>query len=356
MTTVYLSHPIDRSNPSDLSRMDIGYITSMLLDCKINAYDPARAFEVSSDYTVADPTIQTVNDAALEACAGLAAIFRKNERSIGVPIEVERAISLGKPVLIFHDFASAVIAKWATEENVRVVDIRTAHEFDGGVGWLAATLHELAEDTRRHDFGDDGKRKRSRGRGRGKGAQRRIDQPIVFERKVENARLPERAYATDAGFDLFTCQNTVLTPGETTWVPTGVAVDIPDGYWGLVTGRSSTKAKRGLDVTLGVIDEGYSGELLASVYNPHPDPVEIEEGERLVQLVLLPAVGGGDAVWGEIRPKPRGERGFGSSGAAEMHDSPEPEVVKVCCPPNCAGGGVCIDENCTCGGCVAAVS
>lgn len=150
---------------------------------------------------------------------------------------------------------------------------------------------------------------------------------FVFKAVKENAKLPERAYGTDAGFDLFTSDVTVLKPGETTWVPTGVAADIPDGYWGMVTGRSSTKAKRGLDVTLGVIDEGYSGELLASVFNPHNHEILIEEGERLVQLIFVPTAGPGEAVWGEIREKPRGGRGFGSSGAGEMHNSEEPEEL-----------------------------
>lgn len=127
--------------------------------------------------------------------------------------------------------------------------------------------------------------------------------------------LPSRGYADDAGLDLYVSRDVIIDPYEFCDVPCGVKVDIPAGHWGLIAGRSSTLRKRGLLVNPGVIDAGWTGELFAGVQNLGGQQVEVSAGDRLAQLILLPApVIGREPEWGRVPKKDRGENGFGSTG------------------------------------------
>lgn len=128
--------------------------------------------------------------------------------------------------------------------------------------------------------------------------------------------LPTRGYADDAGLDLYVSADVTIGPHEFVDVPAGVKVDIPDGCWAMITGRSSTLRKRGLLVSTGVIDAGWTGGLFAGVQNLTDQDVMIDAGDRLAQLILLPApVVGYEPDWGRVPEKTRGERGFGSTGS-----------------------------------------
>lgn len=132
----------------------------------------------------------------------------------------------------------------------------------------------------------------------------------------DNARVPARKYAGDAGADLYTSEEVTVPPGEFRDVPTGLRLGLPWGYWARITGRSSTLRKRGLLVAEGVIDQGYTGPIYSGVWNLTNEPVTIAVGERVAQLILQPIVG---AVYGEAdqitSSDGRGSNGFGSSGA-----------------------------------------
>lgn len=128
------------------------------------------------------------------------------------------------------------------------------------------------------------------------------------------ARLPQYGYPGDAGMDLHVVGAHVLGPGESRDLPTGIAVELPVGHWGRITGRSSTLRKRGLFVNEGVIDEGYRGELLVYVTNRTHERANIESGDRLAQLIVAPVVQA-PAEWAtELTETARGARGFGSTG------------------------------------------
>lgn len=128
--------------------------------------------------------------------------------------------------------------------------------------------------------------------------------------------LPRRGYDDDAGLDLMVAADMKIGPHQFADVPTGVKCDIPHGHWLMIVGRSSTLRKRGLLVSTGIIDAGWTGELFAGVQNMTDQTVEVAAGERLSQAILLTApVVGYKPVWGTIPTKARGTNGFGSTGA-----------------------------------------
>ncbi|HJS69653.1 MAG TPA: dUTP diphosphatase [Gaiellaceae bacterium] len=141
-----------------------------------------------------------------------------------------------------------------------------------------------------------------------------IDLPIV--RLHAEARLPERAYAGDAGLDLATCQRVELGPGERAVVPTGLAVAIPEGYAGFVQPRSGLAARQGISVvnSPGLIDAGYRGEIRVVLLNTDTEHTFVAEpGDRIAQLVVLPIPGLELVEVDELPATERGVRGFGSS-------------------------------------------
>ena len=132
----------------------------------------------------------------------------------------------------------------------------------------------------------------------------------------EEAVVPDRAYAGDAGLDLATCERVELGPGERTVASTGLAVAIPDGYAGFVQPRSGLAARSGVAVvnSPGLIDSGYRGEIRVVLLNTDREQTFVAEpGDRIAQLVVLPVP---ELVVREVDDLPaseRGVRGFGSS-------------------------------------------
>ena len=131
--------------------------------------------------------------------------------------------------------------------------------------------------------------------------------------------IPTRAYADDAGFDLYVSRGVEIPARGFMDISCGVAVELPRGSWGLLTGRSSTLRERGLLVHTGIIDVGYRGELFAGVWNLTDDPVAVKAGERISQLIIMRNLTE-DVNLTEVKHPdefshhPRGVRGFGSSG------------------------------------------
>jgi dUTP pyrophosphatase len=143
-----------------------------------------------------------------------------------------------------------------------------------------------------------------------------IELPI--QRLRDDAVVPERAYAGDAGLDLSSCERVELAPGERALVGTGLAVAIPPGYAGYVQPRSGLAVKHGISMvnTPGLIDSGYRGELKIILINTDKrEPFVVEPGMRIAQLVVLPVPQVDPVVVDELPSSERGERGFGSSAA-----------------------------------------
>lgn len=140
---------------------------------------------------------------------------------------------------------------------------------------------------------------------------------VKFMALHDQAILPSKAYHDDAGFDLFACMDITIPPGTPTDVPTGIACELPEGTWGMIVGRSSTFRKRHLMVNMSVIDVGWRGDLFVNAVNLTQQPVEVKKGERIGQIIFLPNPGEAfnPVMADSLRPHPRGEKGFGSTGA-----------------------------------------
>ena len=142
---------------------------------------------------------------------------------------------------------------------------------------------------------------------------------LAFRRLRDGVPLPSARHPGDAGLDLYSAVDAAVAPGERVMIPTGVAVQIPDGHAGLVLPRSGLASKQGLTLANapGLIDAGYRGEVVCAVVNLDPaDKVEIHVGDRIAQLVLV-ALLDVSPVWADELPSTvRGDGGFGSTGTA----------------------------------------
>ena len=152
---------------------------------------------------------------------------------------------------------------------------------------------------------------------------------IGFQKIRQCAKIPTRAYPTDAGYDLRSATFKRLAPFERAAIPTGLCVEIPDGYYGRIAPRSGLAVKHGIDVMAGVIDSGYRGEVGVVLINLAPqlvvnaldvtfDPSSsllIHPGDRIAQLIIERCY---PAEWVEKdileKETERSQEGFGSTG------------------------------------------
>lgn len=131
----------------------------------------------------------------------------------------------------------------------------------------------------------------------------------------EDAKLPIRAHAGDAGLDLYALEDATLEPQGSVMLRTGVAMAIPDGHVGIIADRSSM-AKRGLKIAGGIIDSGYRGEVHIVLWNLGKAPETLKAGDRVAQLMVVPVVIATPepVAISELGGSERGAKGFGSSG------------------------------------------
>lgn len=133
-----------------------------------------------------------------------------------------------------------------------------------------------------------------------------------------NAVLPTYGSPEAAGADLYACLDVPVTiaPGETAWIPTGLALEVPKGCAGLIYARSSMGVKRGLAPAnkVGVIDSDYRGEIRVVLLNHGKQTQVIENGERVAQFLITPVLTPGYEEVEELSDTSRGSGGFGSTG------------------------------------------
>lgn len=128
--------------------------------------------------------------------------------------------------------------------------------------------------------------------------------------------IPKRQHSNDAGLDLYAAKSYYLEPSKRRLVVTGIAVEIPSGYAGLITPRSGLALKTGLTVlnTPGLIDSGYRGEVGVILYNAGEEAIFIAPGNRIAQLVIVSVPMFEPVEVKELNNTKRGEGGFGSTG------------------------------------------
>ena len=134
-----------------------------------------------------------------------------------------------------------------------------------------------------------------------------------------DARLPERAYAGDAAFDLHAAVDLVIAPGERAVVPTGIALGLPPGVAALTLPRSGMAARHGITIVNapGLIDPGYRGEIQIILLNTdRHSAFAVRAGDRIAQLLLVDLPDVALVEVAELDDTARGARGFGSSGTA----------------------------------------
>ena len=134
-----------------------------------------------------------------------------------------------------------------------------------------------------------------------------------------DATVPTYAHDIDAGADLYAYEDVMIYPGERHAIRTGIAIDIPPGYAGLIHPRSGLAAGKGLTVlnAPGTVDPGFQGEIKVIIYNSDPYiPVEINKGDRIAQIVLQKFEHMTFDVIDEFTSNSeRGSGGFGSTGS-----------------------------------------
>lgn len=143
---------------------------------------------------------------------------------------------------------------------------------------------------------------------------------VINIKKLDpKAKIPERGSKCAAGYDLYAVlgeSRLTIPPHETVKIHTGIAVEIPDGYFGAIFARSGLATKRGLRPAncVGCIDSDYRGEVIVALHNDADTPKSIEDGERVAQLVVMPFVECHFVEVDELDDTDRGEGGFGHTG------------------------------------------
>lgn len=144
-------------------------------------------------------------------------------------------------------------------------------------------------------------------------------QSVSVQKLSPDAKLPTYGSLEAAGADLYAClpQPVTVAPGESAWIPTGIALEVPKGCAGLIYARSGLACKKGLAPAnkVGVIDSDYRGQVVVVLHNHGTEAQTVEHGERIAQLVITPVLTPAYEEVKELSSSERGAGGFGSTGS-----------------------------------------
>lgn len=137
---------------------------------------------------------------------------------------------------------------------------------------------------------------------------------LSFEKLDPNAVLPTRGSQSAAGLDLYSIEAITLNPNERRVIRTGLAVAIPEGYYGRVAPRSGLAIQKGVDVLAGVIDADYRGEIGCLLHNVGEERIDLPAQSKICQLIIEKIITPA-AMWtNRLSETGRGSGGFGSTG------------------------------------------
>ena len=139
---------------------------------------------------------------------------------------------------------------------------------------------------------------------------------IKIKKLRENARIPMYGSDFAAGCDLYSCVSADIMPHETVKIGTGLAMELPEGYFGAIFARSGLATKEGLRPAncVGVVDSDYRGEFIVALHNDSNEPRHINVGDRIAQLAILPYITATFDEVEELSDTTRGAGGFGHTG------------------------------------------
>lgn len=142
---------------------------------------------------------------------------------------------------------------------------------------------------------------------------------IKIKRLTDTATIPTKGHPTDAGFDIYADGYYEIPSGYTMGIKTGIAIEIPHGYFGGIYARSGLATKQGLRpaTCVSVIDSDYRGEIFIPLHNDNKESIEpkiINRGDRIAQLIIQPYLDCSFIEVDELDNTERGEGGFGSTG------------------------------------------
>lgn len=135
---------------------------------------------------------------------------------------------------------------------------------------------------------------------------------IKFKKLSPSAVVPTKAHQSDAGFDLASVEDITIESNSRHAIDTGIAVEVPLGYYGMVLGRSGNTMRKGLVGQTGIIDTGYYDAIKVMAFNTTDEPIQINIGDRVGQLLIVPHLMC-DFEEGDFTADNRGG-GFGSTG------------------------------------------
>lgn len=129
----------------------------------------------------------------------------------------------------------------------------------------------------------------------------------------EGAKMPTRAHITDAGLDLYARETQIISARESAKFNTGVHIEIPVGYVGMLKSKSGLNVNHGI-TSEGVIDAGYTGSIVAKLYNNSGYDYTVNAGDKITQLVIMPILTPDLEEVDTLEETDRGTGGFGSTG------------------------------------------
>lgn len=137
---------------------------------------------------------------------------------------------------------------------------------------------------------------------------------IKVKKIDKEALLPVYANIDDAGADLFCAKETVVLAGKRGLVPTGISMEIQEGYVGLIWDKSGLAVKSGITTIAGVIDASYRGEIMVAVFNLSDEPHTFSVGNKIAQILIQPIIKGNFVEADILSNTERNDKGFGSTG------------------------------------------
>lgn len=294
-TVIYLARPIDQAGDHREMLDELEERLSLNLMLTHTVYRPAQAWKTVDP----DPRIESVNRAALKRADCVVAILPDGVPTWGVPAEIEAALHQGTPVVILGH-----------ERDPLPFAYRPGVYLANRPGEVLELVEKALEQKQAPVVASPK-------------APSPFGYPLLVTRVEEDIDpgydgplIPTRAYADDAGLDLFATKQITVYDGKYEDIPCGIAIELPPWAWGLVTGRSSALRKRGLQVQSGIIDVGYRGPLYTMVLNTSGGTRLVMPGERLGQLIIMHNHTRSvyPTMVHELSQHERGRNGFGSSG------------------------------------------